>query len=165
MKKGGKVWKFGDDIDTDVIIPGRFLADWNKEPERLGRYCFYGIDPDFASKVQPGDIIVAGKNFGCGSSRQAAPVAIMSAGIKYVIAASFARIFYRNAINIGLAALECPSLVEEVKEGEHLAVELEKGEIINLDNGKIYRFEPFPSLVRDILRCGGLAAYVRQKIS
>lgn len=162
--KGGRVWKFGDDIDTDVIIPGRFLADWNREPEKLGQYCFSGIDPDFASKVRPGDIIVAGRNFGCGSSRQAAPVAIKSVGIGFIIAVSFARIFYRNAINIGLAVLECPSLAGEAREGDRLMVELEKGVIVNPDSGKTYRFEPFPPVVREILRSGGLSVYVRQKI-
>ncbi|MFA7467807.1 MAG: 3-isopropylmalate dehydratase small subunit [Desulfotomaculaceae bacterium] len=161
---GGRVWKFGSDVDTDVIIPGRFLADWNKEPEKMGQYCFYGIDPQFNTKVQTGDIIVAGDNFGCGSSRQAAPVAIKSAGIRYLIASSFARIFYRNAINIGLPVLECPVLVEEVNEGERLAVELDKGEITNLDTGKVYRFEPLNEMVQQILDSGGLALYVQKRL-
>lgn len=161
---GGRVWKFGNDVDTDVIIPGRFLADWNKEPEKLGRYCFCGIDPWFHTRVQTGDIIVAGDNFGCGSSRQAAPVAIKSAGIQYVIAASFARIFYRNAINIGLPVLECPALVAEVNEGERLAVELDKGEIKNLDSGKTYRFESLNIMVQEILSSGGLVPYVRKRL-
>ncbi|MBF7084610.1 3-isopropylmalate dehydratase small subunit [Desulfallas sp. Bu1-1] len=163
--KNGRVWKFGNDVDTDVIIPGRFLADWNKEPEKLGQYCFCSIDPQFSTKVQPGDIIVAGENFGCGSSRQAAPVAIKYAGIEYVIAVSFARIFYRNAINIGLPVLECPALVEEVKKGDRLAVELDKGEIKNLDTGKVYHFEPLNVMVQEILYSGGLVPYVRNRLN
>jgi len=160
----GRVWKFGTDVDTDMIIPGRFLADWNKEPEKMGQYCFCGIDPQFNTRVQTGDIIVAGDNFGCGSSRQAAPVAIKSAGIRYVIASSFARIFYRNAINIGLTVLECPALAEEVNEGERLVVELDKGEITNLDSNKVYRFEPLNEMVQEILSSGGLVPYVQKRL-
>ncbi len=159
MKLTGKVWKYGANVDTDAIIPARYLN--LSTPEELARHCMENIDPEFAQKVQPDDIIVATTNFGCGSSREHAPLAIKGAGVSCVIAKSFARIFYRNAINIGLPILECPAAVEGTEAGQTLEVELETGEIHNLDTGQTFQAEPYPEFMMGIIRAGGLIEYTR----
>ena len=153
MKLTGKVWKYGDNVDTDAIIPARYLS--LSTPEELARHCMEDIDPEFAQRVQPGDVIVATTNFGCGSSREHAPLAIKGAGVSCVIAKTFARIFYRNAINIGLPILECPA-AEEIEAGQTLEVELETGRIHNLDTGQTFQAEPYPEFMLGIIRAGGL---------
>lgn len=157
----GKVWRFGDDVDTDAIIPARYLN--TSDPAELAKHCMEDADPSFSSKLSPGDIIVAGKNFGCGSSREHAPLAIKAAGIACVIAESFARIFYRNAINIGLPILESPEASQNLKEGEQAEVDLEKGEIRALSGGESYNAVPFPPFMQELIAMGGLINYVRQK--
>ncbi len=161
QKIKGKLWKFGDDVDTDAIIPARYLN--TSDPAELARHCMEDADPSFSSKLSPGDIIVAGKNFGCGSSREHAPLAIKAAGVACVIAESFARIFYRNAINIGLPILESPEASQKLQEGEQVEVDLEKGEIRALPDGENYNAVPFPPFMRELIAVGGLINYVRQK--
>lgn len=158
----GKVHKFGDNIDTDIIIPARYLV--TTDPQELAKHCMEPISPDFPQQAKPGDIIVAGENFGCGSSREHAPLAIKGLGISCVIAKSFARIFYRNAFNIGLPVLECPEAVEETQDGDELEVNMETGEIRNLTRGKTYQATPIPPFMREILNAGGLINYVRRKL-
>lgn len=153
----GKVWKYGDNVDTDVIVPARYLNTSN--PQELKMHCMEDIDPEFSSKVQPGDIIVAGKNFGCGSSREHAPIAIKSAGISCIIARSFARIFYRNAINIGLPIFEIDE-ADQIKQGDIVKVDLAKSLIINLAVGKQFHAMQLPQFLRDIYRYNGLVKYV-----
>jgi 3-isopropylmalate/(R)-2-methylmalate dehydratase small subunit len=162
MKLTGKVWKYGANVDTDAIIPARYLS--LSTPEELARHCMEDIDSQFAQKVQPGDIIVATTNFGCGSSREHAPLAIKGSGVSCVIAHTFARIFYRNAINIGLPILECPAAVEGVKAGQTLEVELETGEIRNLDTGQTFQAEPYPEFMMGIIQAGGLIEYTRKEL-
>jgi 3-isopropylmalate/(R)-2-methylmalate dehydratase small subunit len=157
----GKVYKFGNDVDTDAIIPARYLN--TSDPQELGRHCMEDADPEFPRKVKAGDIIVAGKNFGCGSSREHAPLAIKAAGVSCVIAQSFARIFYRNSINIGLAILECPKCIDEIGTGDQLEVDLKSGAITNLTSGRSYLAEPFPDFMQNIVAQGGLINYVRAK--
>ena len=159
MKLHGTVWKFGDNVDTDLIIPARFLNSFDKDD--LAQNCFVDVRPGFMDLISPGDIIVAGKNFGTGSSREHAPLAIKAAGISVIIAESFARIFYRNAINIGLPILECPAAVEGSEAGQTLEVELETGRIHNLDTEQIFRAEPYPEFMMGIIRAGGLIEYTR----
>ena len=159
MRLTGKVWKYGANVDTDAIIPARYLNI--STPEELAVHCMEDIDPEFAQKVQPGDIIVATTNFGCGSSREHAPLAIKAAGVSCVIAKSFARIFYRNAINIGLPILECPAVVEGSEAGHILDVELETGRIHNLDTGQTFQAEPYPEFMMGIIQAGGLIEYTR----
>ncbi|MCS7232576.1 MAG: 3-isopropylmalate dehydratase small subunit [Synergistetes bacterium] len=158
----GKAWKFGDDIDTDVIIPATYLN--TTDPGELGKHCFEPIFPNFKEKVNKGDIIVAGKNFGCGSSRQHAPIAIKACGISCVIASSFARIFFRNAINIGLPILECEEASKNIENGDELEVNLEKGIIKDLTKGMEFKAEPIPESILEILSSGGLVEYVRKKL-
>ena len=158
----GKTWKFGDDIDTDAIIPARYLN--TSEPEELAKYCMEDADPEFPNKVNKGDIIVAGKNFGCGSSREHAPISIKAAGVSCVIAKSFARIFYRNSINIGLPILESPEAAEAIKEGNEVEVDVGKGEIKDLTTGVIYTAVPFPDFMRQIIAAGGLINYVAERV-
>ncbi len=158
----GKIWKFGDDVDTDAIIPARYLN--TSDPAELARHCMEDADPTFSAKLSPGDIIVAGKNFGCGSSREHAPIAIKAAGIACVIAESFARIFYRNAINIGLPILEAAEASRCLAEGDRVEVDLEKGEIRHLEKGEVYRAVPFPPFMQELIAAGGLINYVRQKV-
>ncbi|MCD6507444.1 3-isopropylmalate dehydratase small subunit [Candidatus Poribacteria bacterium] len=163
MKLKGKAWKFGDDVNTDEIIPARYLN--TTDPKELAAHCMEDSDkPDFAGQVQPGDIIVAGKNFGCGSSREHAPISIKAAGVSCVIARSFARIFFRNAINIGLPILESPQAAEGIEDGDEVEVDLAKGEIENLTKGERYKAAPFPDFMRDIIRAGGLMNYVAGQI-
>jgi 3-isopropylmalate dehydratase small subunit len=162
MEIRGYVWKFGDDVDTDVIIPARYLN--TSDPKELAAHCMEDADPEFAQKVSKGDIIVAGKNFGCGSSREHAPLAIKGAGVSCVIAASFARIFYRNAVNIGLPILECPEAAAELETGDEVEVDLAAGMIKNLSKKKTYRAVPFPAFMQEIIKAGGLINYVRERM-
>ena len=158
MKFNGSVWKFGDHVDTDLIIPARFLNVSDKD--KLARNCFGDLRPDFAKNVQQGDIIVAGSNFGCGSSREHAPVAIKTVGINVIIAKSFARIFYRNAFNIGLPLLESEEAVDAFSEDDMAAVDLNSGDLFQ--GGKRFIAKPIPGFMMEIVRAGGLVDYVRQ---
>ncbi len=162
MQIKGKVWKFGDHIDTDVIIPARYLN--TSDPYELAQHCMEDADPEFAKKVRKGDIIVAGENFGCGSSREHAPIAIKYAGVSCVVAKSFARIFYRNAINTGLPIIEAPDAVERIEEGNELEIFLEKGIIRNLTKKEEYSFEPLPEFMMKLLTSGGLIPFVRKRL-
>jgi len=159
----GKAWKFGDDIDTDAIIPARYLN--TIDPEELARHCMEDADPEFAGRVRPGDVIVAGRNFGSGSSREHAPLAIKAAGVSCVIAASFARIFYRNAFNIGLPIFEAPEAVERIRQGDLVRVDAGEGKITNLTSGEEYGFTPVPPFMREIISAGGLINYVKEKVA
>jgi 3-isopropylmalate dehydratase small subunit len=159
----GKVWRFGNDVDTDLIIPARYLN--TSEPKELAVHCLEDADPTFAGKVKPGDIIVAGKNFGCGSSREHAPIAIKAAGVSCVIAASFARIFYRNSINIGLPILESPGAGQSIAEGNQVEVDLGSGKITDLTTGKSFQAVPFPPFMQELIKAGGLIEYVKNNIS
>jgi len=158
----GKVWKFGDDVNTDVITPGKYLTI--REPEKLAPHVMEGIDPEFTSKAKPGDLIVAGKNFGCGSSRETAPAAIKAFGLGCVIAASFARIFLRNAINIALPILESSEAAREIREGDIVTVDVAAGTIVDETTGKRYRAAPFPPFLQEMMRAGGLINYTRQRL-
>ena len=161
MKVCGNVFKYGNDVDTDAIIPARYL-NTTKESE-LAAHCMEDIDLDFVKKVKAGDIIVAGDNFGCGSSREHAPIAIKASGVSIVIAKSFARIFYRNSINIGLPILECPAAAEEISAGDKVACDLSAGVIENLTTGKSYKAEPFPPFIQEIIEDGGLMKHLAKK--
>jgi len=158
----GTVWKYGDNVDTDVIIPARYLNV--STPEELARHCMEDVSPGFAGDVRPGDVIVAGENFGCGSSREHAPLAMKGAGVSCVIARSFARIFYRNAINTGLPILECPEAVKETERGDQLQVDLEAGAITNVRTGRTYRTSRFPPFILGIIEAGGLVPYTVQRL-
>ncbi len=157
----GKVWKFGDNIDTDIIIPARYLNTSN--PQELAKHCMEGIRPDFAQLVREGDIIVAGRNFGCGSSREHAPIAIKAAGIKAVVAKSFARIFYRNAFNIGLPIVEAEKVVDASKEGDVLKIDLDRGEIVNLTQNQTFKIQPLPDFMKELIADGGLIPHLAKK--
>ena len=159
---GGAAHRYGDNIDTDVIIPARYLN--TSDPKELALHCMEDIDRDFARKVRKGDFIVAGENFGCGSSREHAPIAIKASGISCVIAASFARIFYRNAVNIGLPILECREAAIDVKDSDRLIVNLEQGVIQNKTRKSEYTAQPFPEFMQEIIRAGGLINRVKQKL-
>ena len=160
MNANGMVHKYGDNVDTDVIIPARYL---NAPDEKsLASHCMEDIDAGFASTVEPGDIIVAGANFGCGSSREHAPIAIKAAGISCVIAKTFARIFYRNAINIGLAILECPEASEKISDRDQVSVDFDTGVITNQTKNETYQAEPFPDFIKEIIRSGGLLKSLNQ---
>ena len=150
----GTVHKYGDHIDTDVIIPARYLSSF--DDATLAAHCMEDIDPNFVKVVQPGDILVAGRNFGCGSSREHAPIAIKAAGVDAVIAKSFARIFYRNSINTGLAILECPEAVDAIKNGDVVSVDTETGTITDETTGESFTAQPFPPFIADIIEQGGL---------
>ena len=154
MKAEGKVIKYGDNIDTDVIIPARYLN--TSDPKELAQHCMEDIDKDFVKKVNDGDIMVGGANFGCGSSREHAPIAIKNSGISCVIAATFARIFYRNAINIGLAILECPEASEKIDAGDNVSIDFDSGVITNVTKGETYQAEPFPEFIKEIINSDGL---------
>lgn len=160
--KKGKAWKFSNNIDTDVIIPARYLN--TIDPDELAKHCMEDIDKEFASKIACGDIIVAGENFGCGSSREHAPIAIKAAGISVVIAKSFARIFYRNAINIGLPIMEVQDLPDETEEFDKIEVDLSTGLIKNLTKNKTYQAKPFPESIQQIINSGGLVEYTANKV-
>ena len=154
MKAHGKVHKYGDNVDTDVIIPARYLN--TAEHSELAAHCMEDIDKDFVGKVKKGDIIVGGENFGCGSSREHAPIAIKASGIDCVIAKTFARIFYRNSINIGLPILECPEASEKIEAGDEVSVDFDTGVITNETKGETYNALPFPEFIKDIINKGGL---------
>ena len=156
----GKVWKFGDNVNTDLIIPARYLN--TSDPKELAEHVMEDADPEFAKKVKKGDVIVGGANFGCGSSREHAPIAIKTAGVACVVAKSFARIFFRNAINIGLPIVECPDAVDGTEEGDTLEVDLAGGLVRNLRTKKEYRFPPFPKELEGIIAEGGLMNYVKK---
>ncbi|MEE0970489.1 MAG: 3-isopropylmalate dehydratase small subunit [Clostridia bacterium] len=156
----GKVLKYGDNVDTDVIIPARYLNTIDKK--ELASHCMEDIDKDFVKKVKAGDIMVAGANFGCGSSREHAPIAIKESGISLVIAESFARIFYRNSINIGLAILECPEAAKAISEGDEVEADLEKGVITDKTTGESFTTKPFPEFIEKIINCGGLVEAIKQ---
>lgn len=159
----GKVFKYGDNVDTDVIIPARFLN--SSEPAELAAHCMEDIDPAFASKVKKGDIIIGGKNFGSGSSREHAPLAIKSSGVACVIAGSFARIFYRNSINIGLPILVSTEAATNIKKGARISVDLDTGQINDLDQNKVYQSEPFPEFMQEIIKAGGLIEKIRKELA
>ena len=159
MKALGHVFKYGDNVDTDVIIPARYLN--TSDPKELAAHCMEDIDLDFAKKVQEGDIIVANKNFGCGSSREHAPIAIKESGISCVIASTFARIFYRNAINIGLPILECDQAVKSIEAGDKLEVNFDTGVIKNLTKNEEYQGEAFPEFMQKIINSNGLIGYIK----
>lgn len=154
MNAKGRVHKFGDNVDTDVIIPARYLN--RSDEEWLASHCMEDIDADFAKNVKPGDIMVAEANFGCGSSREHAPIAIKASGISCVIASTFARIFYRNAINIGLAILECDEAARNIKANDEVEVDFDSGVITNITTGKTYQAQPFPPFIQNIIKNGGL---------
>ena len=159
----GTVFKYGDNVDTDAIIPARYLN--LHEPADLAAHCMEDIDIDFVNKVKAGDIIVANSNFGCGSSREHAPVAIKASGISCVIAKSFARIFFRNAINIGLPLLECAEAVDNIKAGDKVEVDLAAGKITNISNGKSFTSKPYPEFMMQIVNAGGLVEYTKKKLT
>lgn len=159
MKAKGRVFKYGDNVDTDVIIPARYLN--TSDPKELATHCMEDIDKEFTKKVQKGDIIVANKNFGCGSSREHAPIAIRESGVSCVIASTFARIFYRNAINIGLPILECDEAVKSIDAGDELEIDFTTGIIKNVTKNQEYQGEPFPEFMQNIINCGGLVNYIK----
>ena len=156
----GKVLKYGDNVDTDVIIPARYLNTFDKK--ELATHCMEDIDKTFVARVQAGDIMVAGYNFGCGSSREHAPIVIKESGISLVIARSFARIFYRNAINIGLAIVECPEAVDGISEGDMVEADLDNGVIYNRTTGASFKTQPFPAFIQTIINNGGLVASIQK---
>jgi len=160
--KKGKSWVYKDDVDTDVIIPARYLN--TTDAKELAEHCMEDIDDTFAKKVQLGDIIIAGENFGCGSSREHAPIAIKECGISVVIAKSFARIFFRNAINIGLPILENPDIADESDSGDEIEVNIDTGEIKNLTKNKTYKTNPFPKSIQELISVGGLISYTQKKM-
>lgn len=162
MKVSGKVFKYGDNIDTDVIIPARHLT--SADPEHLKAHCMEDLDITFRDRVKAGDIIVAGKNFGCGSSREHAPVAIKASGISLVIANDFARIFYRNSINVGLPILECPEAVGNISEGDELEADFDTGVITDKTTGKSFCAKAFPEFIKNIMEQGGLIGYTESKV-
>lgn len=154
-----KAYKYGDNVDTDVIIPARYLN--TSAPEELAAHCMEDIDPRFAGDVRRGDILVAGRNFGCGSSREHAPLAIKASGIACVIAESFARIFYRNALNIGLPILECPAAADAISSGDEVSIDLGAGRIVDLTTGASFTAAPFPPFMMELIAAGGLAEYLK----
>lgn len=162
MKLTGKVWKYGDNIDTDAIIPARYLN--MSTPEELALHCMEDVDTTYSSGVQKGDIIVGGENFGCGSSREHAPLAIKGSGASCVIAESFARIFYRNAINTGLPILACPDAVQDIQSGDQVTVDLSAGLITNERTGNVYQTSPFPKFIMDIIQAGGLVPFTNERL-
>lgn len=163
MEFEGKAFRYGRDIDTDVIIPARYLN--TSDAQELAAHCMEDLDTTFVERVDPGDIIVAEENFGCGSSREHAPIAIKAAGVDAVIAKSFARIFYRNAINTGLAILECPEAVDAIEEGNVVKVDTETGTITNVTTGKTFQAQPFPSFIAEIIEAGGLVSRWKAKLA
>lgn len=162
MKFKGTVHRYGRDIDTDVIIPARYLN--TSDPAELAKHCLEDLDTSFVERVQPGDIIVAEENFGCGSSREHAPICIKAAGVDAVIAKSFARIFYRNSINIGLAILECPEAVDAIKQGDVVSIDADAGIITDETTGETFQAEPFPPFIREIIEEGGLVNRWKKKL-
>jgi len=163
MQLKGSVIKYGDNVDTDVIIPARYLS--TADPQELAKHCMEDLDPDFASKDPVGKIIVAGHNFGCGSSREHAPIAIKASGISCVIAADFARIFYRNALNIGLAIIECPEASAAIDENSLIDIDFTTGYIHDLTSGEKYKMTPFPEFMTELIAAGGLVPYTKKQLS
>ena len=161
MNAKGKVFKYGDNVDTDVIIPARYLNI--ADPKELSTHAMEDIDADFVKNMHPGDIVVATRNFGCGSSREHAPLCIKTAGISVVIAKSFARIFYRNSINIGLPIMECPEAVDAINAGDTVSVDFDTGVITDQTNGKVFHAEPFPPFIQEIISAGGLMKSIKAK--
>jgi 3-isopropylmalate/(R)-2-methylmalate dehydratase small subunit len=161
MQAKGSVFRYGDNVDTDVIIPARYLNTSNHK--ELAIHCMEDIDANFIKQVKSGDIIVADKNFGCGSSREHAPIAIKESGISCVIARTFARIFYRNSINIGLPILECPEACDSIKAGDVVSVDFSTGKIFDETSGKAFQAEPFPAFMQDLISAGGLAGYIAKQ--
>ena len=161
MKTLGHVFKYGDNVDTDVIIPARYLNSF--DPQELASHAMVDIDPEFAGKVQPGDIIVARKNFGCGSSREHAPLCLKTAGVSCVIADTFARIFYRNAINIGLPIIECPEAAEGIDAGDQVEIDFDSGRIYNRTKGTEFQGQAFPPFMQELISAGGLVNYINSK--
>lgn len=161
MQAEGKVFKYGDNVDTDVIIPARYLN--SSDPKDLAAHCMEDIDKDFIRNVKKGDIIVAAKNFGCGSSREHAPIAIKAAGVSCVIAETFARIFYRNAINIGLPIIECPEAAREIQAGDEVKVDFDSGTIYDVTRNTSYRGQAFPPFMQKIISAGGLINYINEE--
>ncbi len=159
----GKVHKYGSNVDTDVIIPARYLN--TTDHAEVASHCMEDIDEQFMNKVKPGDVIVAENNFGCGSSREHAPIAIKASGIACVIANTFARIFYRNALNIGLPIMECPEAAAGISDGDQVEIDLESGKISNLTTGKSYQAKPFPPFMRELIACGGLVNYAKARLN
>jgi 3-isopropylmalate/(R)-2-methylmalate dehydratase small subunit len=162
MRFEGIAHRYGRDIDTDVIIPARYLN--TSDPDELGKHCLEDLDAGFVAKVDPGDILVADENFGCGSSREHAPISIKAAGVSVVIAKSFARIFYRNAINTGLPIMEAPDAVDGIKAGDRVAVDADIGSILNLTTSQSWQAQPFPPFVRDIIEKGGLVERAKAQL-
>ncbi len=163
MQFTGNAHKYGRDVDTDVIIPARYLN--TSDPAELAKHCMEDLDAGFVGKVEPGDILVADENFGCGSSREHAPISIKAAGISVVIAKSFARIFYRNAINTGLPIMEAPDAVDGISDGDKVTVDADSGVIVNETTGATYQAQPFPPFVKDIIEKGGLIESVKEKVA
>lgn len=163
MNYKGTVHKVGEHIDTDAIIPARFLV--TSDPKKLGENCMAGLEPDWVKRVKPGDIMVAGRNFGCGSSREHAPIAILGAGMSVVVGHSFARIFYRNAFNMGLLLMEVGDDVDRIKDGDQLEIDAAKGTIRDLTNGAEITCRPLPRIMADILARGGLVGYVGERLA
>ena len=159
----GRVYKYGDNVDTDVIIPARYLN--TSEPSKLAKHCMEDIDSSFAGSVENGDFIVADKNFGCGSSREHAPIAIKAAGVKCVIASSFARIFFRNCINIGLPIMECPEAAEKIEAGDEIEVNFDTGVISNKTKGETYQSQPLPEFLQNLIAQDGLINYTKNKLA
>lgn len=157
----GRVFKYGDNVDTDVIIPARYLN--SSDPKELATHCMEDIDKEFVKKVQDGDIIVADKNFGCGSSREHAPISIKASGVSCVIAETFARIFYRNAINIGLPIIECPDAARAIKAGDEVEVDFDSGVITDVTTGEKFQGQAFPAFMQKIIDCGGLVNYINHQ--
>lgn len=162
MKAKGTVFKYGDNIDTDVIIPARYLS--TADPEELKKHCMEDIDKEFSKEVKPGDIIVGQKNFGCGSSREHAPIAIKGSGISCVIAESFARIFYRNSFNIGLPIIESADAANGIEAGNEVEIDFESGEIRNITKGETYKGQPYPEFIQRIIKKDGLVNYIQEKV-
>ncbi|MBE6546002.1 MAG: 3-isopropylmalate dehydratase small subunit [Ruminococcaceae bacterium] len=161
MNANGYVHKYGDNVDTDVIIPARYLN--TADHKELASHCMEDIDKEFVKKVKEGDIIVGGANFGCGSSREHAPIAIKNSGVSCVIAKTFARIFFRNSINIGLAILECPEASERIENGDSVSIDFDTGVITNMTKGETYQAEPFPEFIKEIIRSDGLLNSIRKR--
>jgi len=162
MKFNGTAWKFGADVDTDAIIPARYLN--TSDPKELAKHCMEdSTNPDFMKKMKPGDVMVADKNFGCGSSREHAPIAIKAAGVSCVVARSFARIFYRNCFNMGLPIFESPEAADGIKEGDQVEVDADKGVIWNRTSGKEFKVAPVPAFMQELIAAGGLMAYTKKK--
>ena len=158
----GRAWTFGDDIDTDIIIPARYLT--TVDPAELAAHCMEPVSPDFPKLVRPGDIVVGGKNFGCGSSREHAPIALKGCGVAVVIAPTFARIFYRNSFNVGLPAIESPAAAAAIRQGDEVEVDLAAGAIRNLTRGESYVFSPIPAFMMELVAAGGLMSWLRHEM-